>query len=44
MNRLDEEDMDEEYRFIRIGEDTEDSEQRGCGFEIYVNRSIEWYE
>ena len=44
MNRLDEEDMNEEYRFIRIGEDTEDSEQRGCGFEIYVSRSIEWYE
>ena len=44
MDRLDTEDMDEEYRFIRIGEDTEDTEQRGCGFEIYVSRSIEWYE
>jgi len=44
MNRLDAEDMDEEYRFIRIGEEDDDTEQRGSGFEIYVSRSIEWYE
>ena len=44
MDRLDEEDMDEEYRFVRTGEDDDDNESRGCGFEIYISRSIEWYE
>ncbi len=44
MDRLDSEDMEDQYRFIRIGEDDEDTEQRGDGFEIYVSRSIEWYE
>lgn len=44
MDRLDEEDMDEEYRFVRTGEDDDDNETRGCGFEIHITRSIEWYE
>tara|TARA_E500000331_G_scaffold352703_1_gene401821 strand:- start:1830 stop:2168 length:339 start_codon:yes stop_codon:yes gene_type:complete len=44
MGRLDEEDMEDQYRFIRIGEDDDDTESRGHGFEIYVTRSIEWYE
>ena len=44
MDRLDTEDMEEEYRFVRIGEDDNDTECRGCGFEIYVSRSIDWYE
>ena len=26
MNRLDEEEMDDEYRFVRLGEDTDDNE------------------
>jgi hypothetical protein len=44
MGRLDDEDMDEEYRFVRTGEDEDDNETRGHGFEIYISRSIEWYE
>ena len=34
---------DEYYGFIRIGEETEDIEQRGCPYEfdMYINRSIE---
>ena len=44
MNRLDEEDMDDEYRFVRLGEDTDDNEVRGYGFEIGISRTIEWYE
>ena len=44
MDRLDEEDMDGEYRFVRTGEDTDDNETRGHGFEIYISRTIEWYE
>jgi len=32
------------YGFIRIGEDTEDIEERGFpyDFDVYVSRSIEW--
>lgn len=44
MDRLDTEDMEDQYRFVRIGEESDDNEQRGHGFEIYVSRSIEWYE
>ena len=44
MDRLDTEGMDGEYRFVRTGEDTDDNEVRGEGFEIYISRSIEWYE
>ena len=44
MDRLDEEDMEDQYRFVRVGEDTDDVTERGHGFEIYVSRSIEWYE
>lgn len=44
MDRLDEEDMEDQYRFVRIGEDDDDNETRGHGFEIYVSRSIHWYE
>ena len=36
-------DGDECYRFVRIGEDTDDNEQRGHAFwDVYVNRSIEF--
>ena len=44
MDRLDNEDMEDQYRFVRIGEESDDNEQRGHGFEIYISRSIEWYE
>ena len=30
------------YRFVRIGEDTDDIETRGWGFEIHPVRSIEY--
>ena len=35
---------DEDYRFVRIGEDQDDSENRGEYYdaEIYINRSISW--
>ena len=35
---------EEDYRFVRIGEDSEDVEQRGEYYdsEIYINRSISW--
>ena len=34
----------ESYGFIRLGEETDDIEQRGspCDFDMYVNRSIEY--
>ena len=43
MSRLEEENMDDEYRFVRVGEDTDDNEVRGWGFEIGISRTIEWY-
>ena len=35
---------EEDYRFVRIGEDSDDVEQRGeyWDAEIYINRSISW--
>jgi hypothetical protein len=41
ISRLEENDMDESYRFVRIGEDTDDNDVRGYGFEIGINRTIE---
>ena len=37
-----EEDKSEMFRFIRVGEEYEDIEQRGYGFDIHVNRSIDY--
>jgi len=40
---MDEEtDKSEMFRFVRVGEDYEDIEQRGYGFDIHVNRSIDY--
>ena len=35
---------EDDYGFIRIGEETDDIEYRGmpCEYDMYVNRSIEW--
>jgi len=33
---------DEYYRFVRVGEESEDTELRGEGFEIYTQTSIEY--
>ena len=43
MEMLDAYDLDEYYGFIRIGEETDDIEQRGVPYEydMYINRSIE---
>ena len=47
MSMLDEVDIDgfcyDSYGFIRLGEETDDSELRGCtsSHELYVNRSID---
>ena len=35
-------DKSEMFRFIRVGEDYEDIEQRGYGFDIHVNRAIDY--
>ena len=35
-------DKSEMFRFVRVGEDYEDIEQRGYGFDIFVNRSIDY--
>ena len=35
-------DGEEHYRFVRIGEDTDDIETRGWGFDIHPVRSIEY--
>ena len=43
ISRLESEDMDESYRFVRIGEDTDDNEVRGWGFEIGISRSIDFW-
>ncbi len=43
MSRLEEEDMDESYRFDRICEDTDDNEVRGWGFEIGISRHIDFW-
>ena len=43
MSRLEEEDMEEDYRFVRVGEDMDDNEVRGYGFEVGIARSIEWW-
>ena len=32
----------EMFRFVRVGEDYGDIEQRGYGFDIFVNRSIDY--
>ena len=32
----------EMFRFVRVGEDYDDIEQRGYGFDIFVNRSIDY--
>ncbi len=44
MQRLEDESMDESYRFVRIGEDTDDSDTRGWGFDINISRAIEFYD
>ena len=43
MEHLDANGLDEFYGFIRIGEETDDIEQRGSPYEydMYINRSIE---
>ena len=43
LDRLEEEDMEESFRFVRVGEDDTDTESRGSGFPIYVKKSIEFY-
>ena len=43
MSRLEEEGMEESFRFVRVGEDNDDTEQRGNGFPIYIKSSIEFY-
>ena len=35
-------DKGEMFRFVRVGEDYEDIENRGYGFDIFVNRSIDY--
>ena len=35
-------DKSEMFKFVRIGEDYDDVEDRGYGFDIHVNRSIEY--
>ena len=36
-------DADECYKFVRVGEELEDNEERGSGFwDVYVTRSIEF--
>lgn len=44
MARLDDEDLEEEYKFVRIGEDDDDNETHGCGFEVGITRAISWWE
>lgn len=44
MARLDNEDLEEEYKFIRIGEDADDNETRGYGFDVGITRTISWWE
>ena len=40
---MDEEtDKSEMFKFVRVGEDYEDIEERGYGFDIHVNRSIDY--
>jgi len=36
--------VEEDYRFVRVGEDSDDLEERGEYWEseIYINRSISW--
>jgi len=43
MSRLELEDMEDSFRFVRVGEDNDDTEQRGNGFPIYIKKSIEFY-
>ena len=43
MSRLEDEDMEDSFRFVRVGEDCDDTEQRGNGFPIYIKNSIEFY-
>ena len=43
MSRLELEDMDESFRFVRVGEDCDDTEVRGNGFPIFVKQTIEIY-
>ena len=43
MDDCDCEDLDEHYRFVRIGEETDDNEVRGWGFDhVYITRSVEY--
>jgi|TARA_R110000824_G_C15015144_1_gene657792 hypothetical protein len=44
MDNCDTEDLDEHYRFVRIGEDDRDIEERGqfAEYEACVNRAIQW--
>ena len=35
-------DKSEMFKFVRIGEDYDDVDNRGYGFDIHVNRSIEY--
>ena len=35
-------DKSEMFRFVRVGEDYADIEQRGYGFDIHVNRAIDY--
>ena len=43
MNDCDTEDMEDHYRFVRTGEDMDDNDTRGYGFnDIYISRSIDF--
>ena len=35
-------DKSEMFKFVRIGEDYDDVDNRGYGFDIHVNRSIDY--
>lgn len=42
MNDCDSEGLDEHYRFVRVGDETDDIEERGYGFDVYITRSVEY--
>ena len=39
---VDNKDKEEMFKFVRIGEDYADIEERGYGFDIWVNRTIDY--
>ena len=43
MNDCDTEDLEDHYRFVRSGEELDDNEVRGWGFDhVYITRSVEY--